>query len=219
MSNRDDSYKTVRRITEGEFKDKGSRFIAYVFPIETEDEYQKKLEEIKEEHHKARHFCSAFRLGPLHSLERFSDDGGPSGSAGRPILGQLYSFELIRVAAVVVRYFGGTKLGVSGLIEAYKKSTTAAIKKATITEKKVMTYFQVECPYAVMPLLMEAIKYAKVEICEKNFNQTPSFQLAIPASETAKYWKIIATHFVGHTADKKMLTKDYNFTIKNQGTH
>lgn len=219
MSTQTDQYKTITKEVRGEFKDKGSRFIAYAFPIESEEEFEDKLERIQEEHHKARHFCTAFRLGPRNAIERFNDDGEPSGSAGRPILGQLHSFDVLRVGAVVVRYFGGTKLGVSGLIEAYRESTAAALAKARIVHKKVMTYFRVQCPYADMPLLMEALKYAKVDILEKNFEQLPSFQLSMPQSETKKYWDIIATHFVGHSAGKQDLIKDHNFSIQTEGTH
>ncbi len=219
MSTPTDSYTTISHESVGEFKDKGSRFIAYVFPIESEKDFQEKLEEIQEDHHKARHFCTAFSLGPQNVLERFNDDGEPSGSAGRPILGQLHSFDVVRVGAIVVRYFGGTKLGVSGLIEAYRESTAAALHKAKIVPKKVMTYFRVQCPYAVMPIFMEALKYAKVDILEKNFEQLPSFQLAIPQSQTEKYWNIISTHFVGHSANKEDLITDHDFSIILEKTH
>jgi uncharacterized YigZ family protein len=124
-----DTYITLKAESSGEFKSKGSRFIALVFPVQSEEEFHQKLLEAKENHHKARHFCTAFRLGPLQKLERFNDDGEPAGSAGRPILGQLHRFEVTRVGAIVVRYFGGTKLGVPGLIQAYKDSTAAALKR------------------------------------------------------------------------------------------
>ncbi|SRR6056297_370167 len=219
MKKAKDTYKTIDTLYTGEYKDKGSRFIAYVFPMDSEEAFQNKLQSIQEEHHKARHFCTAFRLGPIHPLERHNDDGEPSGSAGRPILGQLHSFDIMRVGAVVVRYFGGTKLGVSGLIEAYRESTAAALDKARIKPKKVLTYFRVQCPYAVMPIFMEALKYAKVDILEKNFEQLPSFQLAIPQSQTEEFWDTISTHFVGHSADKEDLITDHDFSIKSEKTH
>ncbi|NBC24057.1 MAG: YigZ family protein [Bacteroidetes bacterium] len=219
MRGTSDTYYTIKAESSGEFKDKGSRFIASVFPIQSEEEFQKKLSSVKEDHHKARHFCTAFRLGPLQKLERFNDDGEPSNSAGRPILGQLHRFEVNRVGAIVVRYFGGTKLGVSGLIEAYKKSTAAALKKAKRIKKEVKTEYSVKCPYKYMPILMEALKYAEIDIREKSFEQLPRFKIALPKSKVNQKWKSIATHFVGHDAKKEDLINKYEFSIEKLKTN
>ncbi|NBC24430.1 MAG: YigZ family protein [Bacteroidetes bacterium] len=213
MNSKNDTYYSIRTLSQGEFKDKGSKFIAYVFPIHTEGSFQKELQKIQEEHPKARHFCTAFRLGPIEPLERHNDDGEPSGSAGRPILGQLHKFDVQRIGAIVVRYFGGTKLGVSGLIEAYKESTAVALRRAHIVQKKVMTYFDVQCSYAEMPHLLEAFKYAQVDIVTKKFDRLPSFQIRIPQSQTEEMWQTIATHFVGYKAHKENLIQQYDFII------
>jgi len=111
---------TLKSLSEGYYMERGSKFHAYAFPVQTEDEVHSILQALKKEHPKARHFCSALRLYPDASLERSNDDGEPSGSAGRPILGQLVKHDLTNVFVVVVRYFGGTKLGIPGLIEAYQ---------------------------------------------------------------------------------------------------
>lgn len=219
MKSNSDTYQTLENQYTGEFKDKGSKFIAYVFPADSEQAFQNKLEAIQDEHHKARHFCTAFRLGPIHPMERHNDDGEPSGSAGRPILGQLYKYELMRIGAVVVRYFGGTKLGVSGLIEAYKNSTAHALDQAHIVQRKVQTYYHVRCPYGVMPLLMEAFKFAQVDIVDKSFDQLPTFKIAMQQSKTKKVWHTIATHFVGHSAQKSDLIQDHDFVIEQRETY
>jgi uncharacterized YigZ family protein len=208
-----DSYLTLKTPGIGLFKDKGSKFIASVFPMEDEEQFERELSDIREQHIKARHFCTAFRLGPLSPMERFNDDGEPSGSAGRPILGQLHSANLLRVGAVVVRYFGGTKLGVSGLIEAYRESTAAAIQDAKIIQKEVKETFCIECSYAQMPHIMEAFKFAQIDILQKEFSSTPEFLIALPLSQVESSWNRIATHFVGHSASRNNLEKDHNMKI------
>jgi uncharacterized YigZ family protein len=132
-----DHYKTIAGPSTGEFKDRGSKFFAYAFPVFTEEEWQEELEAVKKEHFKARHHCYAYRLGVDQNNFRANDDGEPSGTAGRPILGQIDSFELTNVLIIVVRYFGGTKLGTSGLINAYKLSAAAALDNATIEERLI----------------------------------------------------------------------------------
>ena len=142
------TYKTITTPTQAEFKDKGSRFIAYAYPIRSLADVKKYLDPLKEEHHKARHWCYAYRLG----------DGEPSGSAGRPILGQIDSIGVTDVLVVVVRYFGGTLLGVPGLIHAYKESTAQALAIAEVVEKNVEKTVWLKCEY---PVLNEAIRIAK----------------------------------------------------------
>src|SRR6476620_9908190 len=126
----DDTYKTVKTTSEGTFRDKGSKFIAYIFPLQNESEVKVMLTSLRADHPKANHFCWAFRLTPDRSVFRLNDDGEPSGTAGRPILNTLLSYDLTNVLVVVVRYFGGTLLGVPGLINAYKKATVEAISNA-----------------------------------------------------------------------------------------
>ncbi|MFT7606590.1 MAG: putative YigZ family protein, partial [Saprospiraceae bacterium] len=145
-----DLYKTIVAPSIGEFKDRGSKFIAYAYPVYTEEEWQEHLNTVKKEHFKARHHCFAFRIGLDKNNFRANDDGEPSGTAGRPILGQIDSFELTNVFVVVVRYFGGTKLGVSGLINAYKNATIDAFQQATIIEKTVEDIYKISFHYALM---------------------------------------------------------------------
>ena len=145
-----DTYQTIAAPSVGEYKEKGSKFIAYTFAVHSEAEVKAQLEGLKKEHSKARHHCYAYRLGLDGKLFRANDDGEPSGTAGRPILGQIDSFGLSNVLAVVVRYFGGTKLGTAGLKRAYKESTKAAFQQAVIVEKIVEDQFSITFDYAFM---------------------------------------------------------------------
>ncbi|EGK06948.1 YigZ family protein [Kingella kingae] len=152
------TYKTLSAPIQVEFKDKGSRFIAYAYPVLTADDVKKHVDDLRQEHHKARHWCYAYRLGTDGNKFRANDDGEPSGSAGRPILGQIDSFELTDVLVVVVRYFGGTLLGVSGLIHAYKMATQMAFQAAAIVEKNIEKTLYLRCDY---PHLNDALRIAK----------------------------------------------------------
>ena len=131
-----DTYSGIAAPAEGLFKDNGSRFIAFAYPVETEAQVKEIVQSLKKEYHDARHHCFAYRLGYKGDVWRASDDGEPSGSAGRPILGQIDSLGLSDVLVVVVRYFGGIKLGIPGLIRAYKTSTADALGKAQIVQKR-----------------------------------------------------------------------------------
>jgi len=177
-----DQYHTIKELATAEFKDKGSRFIAYSFPAHSIEEFEKGLEEIKKEHFKARHHCYAYRIGIEGDLARANDDGEPSGSAGLPILNQLRSKELCNAASVVVRYFGGTKLGVSGLINAYKTSTAQSIDNAeiilTIVGKKVQIYFD----YSQLGRLMNILKKKELNMIEKSFEAEAYVTLEIRES-------------------------------------
>ena len=138
-----DTYNTITAASEGLFTDRGSKFIAYAFPIKSEEEIKEYLEEIKKEHWKARHHCYAWRLGIDGNTYRANDDGEPSGTAGKPILGQLDSFEITDTLVVVVRYFGGTKLGVGGLINAYKSAAIDALQQVEIISKTIDNYYKI----------------------------------------------------------------------------
>ncbi|QEY23894.1 IMPACT family protein [Neisseria animalis] len=153
-----ETYKTITAPVQAEFKDKGSRFIAFAYPVQTADEVKQYLESLKEAHHKARHWCYAYRLGVDGTRFRANDDGEPSGSAGRPILGQIDSAELTDVLVVVVRYFGGTLLGVPGLIHAYKTATAEALAISETVEKNIEKTVWLRCEY---PHLNDAIRIAK----------------------------------------------------------
>ena len=131
------TFLTLSAPSQAEFKDKGSRFIAYAYPIRTTEDVKKLVDDQRQAHHKARHWCYAYRLGTDGLQFRANDDGEPSGSAGRPILGQIDSFGLTDVLIIVVRYFGGTLLGVPGLIHAYKTAAAEALKTAVVVEKNI----------------------------------------------------------------------------------
>lgn len=157
------TYKTIAAPVVGEFKDKGSRFIAFAYPVDTADKIKTHVDELRQEHHKARHWCYAYRLGTEGLQFRANDDGEPSGSAGRPILGQIDSFGVTDVLIVVVRYFGGTLLGVPGLINAYKHAAAEALCQAEIIEKNIEKTAWIICDY---PHLSEAIRIAKANNAE-----------------------------------------------------
>lgn len=153
-----DSYKSIPGPAEGLFKDNGSRFISFAFPVETEEEVKSIVGDLKKKYHDARHHCYAYRLGYLGDKFRANDDGEPSSSAGRPILGQIDSRGLSDVLVVVVRYFGGIKLGIPGLIRAYKTSTAEALDKAGYVEKIAGKWFSVRFGYEAMNSVMKILK-------------------------------------------------------------
>ena len=179
-----DTFLTLAAPALGEFKDRGSKFIAYAFPIESESDWHQRLEEVRKEHPKARHYCFAFRLGQDGLLYRANDDGEPAGSAGRPILGQIDSFGLTNVFVVVVRYFGGTLLGVPGLIAAYKESTQDALQQAEIVEKIIVQTFRVQYDYGLTSQIMNAVKKLSFELAEQEFGDTgATLEMRIRKSE------------------------------------
>ncbi len=180
----EDAYKTIAAPSAGEFRDRGSKFLAYAYPVYEEDTIQEHLAALKKEHLKARHHCYAWRLGTGGLQFRANDDGEPSGTAGRPILGQIDSFELTNVFVVVVRYFGGTKLGTSGLINAYKLSTAAALENAEIIERLLEAVYTLEFDYSLMSDVMNAVKQFDVEVIKQEFTDKGYLQIAIRLSET-----------------------------------
>lgn len=174
------TYQTLNAPAEAEFKDKGSRFIAYAYPIFSVAEVKKWVDLQKQEHHKARHWCYAYRLGTDGLQFRANDDGEPSGSAGRPILGQIDSFELTDTLIIVVRYFGGTLLGVPSLIHAYKTAAALALSNAQIIEKNIEKTVIVRCDY---PHLNDAIRIAKqnqAEIVQQDLQLDCRLTIRIP---------------------------------------
>ena len=153
-----DAYKSIAARSEGLFKDNGSRFIAFAFPVETPDQVKSIVDSLKKEYHDARHHCYAYRLGYQGDVFRANDDGEPSGSAGRPILGQIDTLGLSDVLVVVVRYFGGIKLGIPGLIRAYKTSTADALSQTEIIEKVAGKNWQLSFDYLSMNAVMKVLK-------------------------------------------------------------
>jgi uncharacterized YigZ family protein len=151
-------YYTIEKPSQAEFKDRGSKFIAYAFPVETLDDFKKRMKALKEEHPKAAHHCFAYRLDIEGNHFRSGDDGEPSGSAGKPILGQIDSKGLTGTAVVVVRYFGGTLLGVPGLINAYKTVTSLALQLTPIIQKPVLLKYEIHFDYTLMNEIMMVVK-------------------------------------------------------------
>jgi uncharacterized YigZ family protein len=182
----DDTYKTIEKEAEGIFRDKGSRFIAYLYPIKSEEEIKNIIAELKALHPKARHHCWAMRIGSDRTVFRINDDGEPSGTAGRPILNTLLSSDLTNVLAVVVRYFGGTLLGVPGLINAYKSATQDAINQANVIEKTIDLIFKLEFGHSVMNEVMKIIKDEGLRIFNQQFDLNCSLDIEIRQSQVNK---------------------------------
>lgn len=160
-----DSYKTIKSPSNGIYKDKGSRFLAFAYPLSDQDEIKSIIDKLRKEHHEARHHCYAYMIGHDRLIWRVNDDGEPSGTAGRPILGQINSYGLTNILIVVTRYFGGTLLGVSGLINAYRSAAAAALENAEIKEGTVQEFYEITFQYVSMNDVMKIIK-------EENINQS-----------------------------------------------
>lgn len=165
-------YLTISNYAEGLFRDRGSKFTAYAHPVFTEDEAKAIVSKYKEEQPNGRHHCFAYRLGSSGEKYRSYDDGEPNGTAGKPILNQLLSHEVTNLIVVVVRYSSGTKLGVPGLINAYKEATIAALQSSTIIEKDICSYYKIHFSYEQMPSIMKWTKQNPVQILEQDFNLT-----------------------------------------------
>lgn len=179
----DDTYKTISTLSEGIFRDRGSKFTGYAYPILSEDEVKPILANLRGEHPKARHFCWALRLTPDRSIFRIQDDGEPSGTAGRPILNTLLSADITNVLVVVVRYFGGTLLGVPGLINAYKTAAAEALGAAQVIEKTVNDNYEMQFDYLLMNEVMKLIKEERLTILSQEFDNSCTVQVAIRKSE------------------------------------
>jgi uncharacterized YigZ family protein len=165
-----DSYKTIAEKSEGEYKDKGSKFLAYAFPVDTFQEIDIAQDNIRKIHPKARHHCYAWKIGHEGNQYRANDDGEPPGTAGKPIHGQLNSHQLTNILVIVVRYFGGTLLGTPGLIKAYKEATIDALNNSTFLEKAIEIQFEIIFDYAWMSDVMNALKKLTLNILEQEFN-------------------------------------------------
>ncbi len=167
-----DTYLTVAQPSEGLYKEKGSKFMAYAVEVKDEDEVKEHLQRIRQQHSQARHVCYAYRLGISGETYRYNDDGEPSGTAGKPIFGQLLSFNVTYILIAVVRYFGGTKLGVGGLITAYKEAAKDALLSANIIEKTATRTIDFTFDYAKMNEVMRFLKQHRLDF-EQHFNETP----------------------------------------------
>jgi uncharacterized YigZ family protein len=175
----DDTYQTINKATEAIFRDRGSKFLAFAYPIRTEGEIKEIITRLKTEHPKANHHCWAMRLSPDRSVFRVNDDGEPSGTAGRPILNVLLSKNLTNVLVVVVRYFGGTLLGVPGLINAYKSATEMALAEAKVVEQTVKDIYTISFTYLQMNEVMKVIKDDQLTVLQQAFDNDCSITIAI----------------------------------------
>ena len=177
-----DSYRSIAKETKGLFKDNGSRFIAHAYPVETEEEVKEIVAALKKEYYDARHHVYAYRLGYMGDRFRANDDGEPSGSSGRPVLGQIDSNGLSDILVVVVRYFGGIKLGIPGLIRAYKTSTADALANAEIIEKIASRTFRIHFGYMSMNSVMKVLKDMGLEQKNQKFDMECSIDTNVRLS-------------------------------------
>ena len=182
----DDHYRTIDQPTESNFRDRGSKFIGYAFPVTNEEQIKHHLQHLRKLHPSARHVCYAFRINPLNEYWRANDDGEPSSSAGKPILGQIRSLELQNVLVAVVRYFGGTLLGVPGLINAYREAAAEALQSAVIVEKIVTVELTATVNYDKMGDVMKWVKDSHYDYQAPEMTDTFSITIQIPARTVAE---------------------------------
>ena len=186
-----DIYKTITQPSkEGLFKDRGSKFYGYAFPVSNEVEIKEKIELLKKQHYNARHWCYAWQLGENYNHYRANDDGEPSNSAGMPIYGQLQSFNVTNILVVVARYFGGTKLGVGGLIKAYKTGAKLALENSVIIEKTINEEFLIRFEYPEMNTVMRIIKDENISIINQKMELNCQFIISIRKKDAKKVFEI-----------------------------
>ena len=176
-------YLSIAKISEGFYKEKGSKFYAFAVPCKTEEEVKTFIQAKRKEHHQAVHVCSAFRLGSDKKLYRSSDDGEPSNSAGPPILGQIQSFDVSNVLIAVVRYYGGTNLGVGGLITAYRSAAKDAMEQAEFIECEEEVVWELQFSYADMPHVMKTLKAHPCTILKQELGNSGLVEVSIPLSQ------------------------------------
>lgn len=183
----DDTYQSIAEPVEGFFKDKGSKFLAYAYPVDNDAQAKSHLNELYELHPKAVHHCYAYRLGADRMSYRMSDDGEPSGTAGRPILNTLYSRNVTNVLVVVVRYFGGTLLGVPGLINAYKTATEAALDAAEITTRHYFSVYRLSFQYPQMNDVMRIVKEMELPVRAQAFEMQCTMEVEVRATLVERF--------------------------------
>lgn len=196
MSEIKDTYKTITKPSkETLFKDRNSKFFGYAFPVFNETDIKKALEGLKKQHHSARHFCYAWQLGTEKIKFRANDDGEPSNSAGQPIYGQIQAFDLTNVLMVSVRYFGGTKLGVGGLINAYRTSAQLAFEASEIVEKTIDIHYKLTFGYDMMNKVQRIIKERSIEIINQNLELTCEYTISVRKKESQVIFDIFTNLF------------------------
>jgi len=196
MEAKKDTYKTITKPSEETlFKDRGSKFYGYAFPVTSEEQVKEYIEQLKKQHYNARHWCYAWQLGKEHERFRANDDGEPSNSAGMPIYGQLQSFDVTNVLVVVVRYFGGTKLGVGGLIQAYKTSAKLALEVSSIIEKTINEDFILNFEYPEMNTVMRIVKDENLTITNQKMELDCEFIISVRKKEAEKIFQLFDTTY------------------------
>jgi len=193
-----DTYKTITKPSEGMlFKDKNSKFFGYAFPVLNEEDVKSQLETLKKEHHSARHWCYAYRLGKIENKQtyRANDDGEPSNSAGMPIYGQLQSFDVTNTLIVVVRYFGGVKLGVSGLIKAYRTAAQMALESSQIEERTINTEYCISFAYKNMNKVMRILKEKKIIIVNQVLELDCNIYISVRLKDAHAVFEIFKNQF------------------------
>mgnify|MGYP000244272928 CR=1 FL=1 len=202
MAEKSDIYYTLEKTSEGFIKDRGSKFYAYAFPTISIDEVETALADIRKLHNKARHHCYAYRLGTDGNNFRANDDGEPSGTAGKPILGQFDSFNITDVLIIVVRYFGGTLLGTGGLIQAYRTAAEEALKAANIIEKTLKNRYYIHFDYSLMAPVMNAVKKLDLEVLGQTFEESAYISVAIPISVSENQLNLFKANVLGISFDQ-----------------
>jgi uncharacterized YigZ family protein len=187
MASGKDNYKTIEKQAVAEFNDRGSKFIGYVYPISSTQQFKEKLNAVKKDHPKATHHCFAYRLGNDMNNFRVSDDGEPSGSAGKPILGQIDSRELTDILVIVVRYFGGTLLGVPGLINAYKSAASLALQLTPVVMKPITERYELHFNYTQMNEVMAAVRSCQCIIVENEAQLFCRMVVEVPLSRLQQF--------------------------------
>lgn len=196
MNETNDTYKTIIKPSEETlFKDRNSKFFGYAFPVKTEEEIKERLEELRKKHHSARHHCYAWQLGIENIRFRANDDGEPSNSAGQPIYGQIQSFDVTNILIVSVRYFGGTKLGVGGLINAYKTSAQYALEASEIIEKTIDVNYKLTFGYDMMNKVMRVIKEKNISIISQNLELECEYIISVRKKEAANIYTIFESMY------------------------
>ncbi|GAB5564624.1 MAG: YigZ family protein [Winogradskyella sp.] len=186
-----DTYKTISKKAEGElFKDKNSKFIGFAFPVLNDNDIKLRIEAVKKEHHAARHWCYAYQIGTSEIVYRANDDGEPSNSAGMPIYGQIKSFDVTNTLIVVVRYYGGVKLGVGGLINAYRTAAKSSLENAEIIEKTINTVFNLEFDYKHMSKVMRIIKEYRLNVLQQKLEHNCNLKISVRKSNAPEVFEI-----------------------------
>ena len=186
-----DTYKTIEFPSEEVlYKEKNSKFFGYCFPVHSEDEVKSILEKVKKEHYSARHWCYAFQIGTESVFYRVNDDGEPSGSAGLPIYGQIQSFEVTNILVIVVRYFGGVKLGVGGLVSAYKETAKMALENSEIIEKTIDIRYKIKFDYKDMNKVMRVIKEKNLNVIGQKLELDCEIEISVRKSESEMIFSI-----------------------------